>query len=169
VYLSLSPGYGTWWRGASTRVSQSECRGDQACFLRFSSSLQRNSSLEQREIIMLPSQSERLPRQCPLKVHEVPNTVSTGSKNIDEAHAPQEQCERPLTSQLKRTGDTLPPSNVKAILHDSFCVCLKARIIPSALSASDAIDGRQEGCDRAIPREKDCTLVQIQWLVRGSF
>jgi hypothetical protein len=95
--------------------------------------------------------------------------VSTGSKNIDEAHAPQEQCERPLTSQLKRTGDTLPPSNVKAILHDSFCVCLKARIIPSALSASDAIDGRQEGCDRAIPREKDCTLVQIQWLVRGSF
>jgi hypothetical protein len=93
---------------------------------------------------MLPSQSERLPRQCPLKVNEVPHTVSTGSRNIDEANARKEQCEIPLTYHLKRTGDTLPPSNVKAILHDSFWVCLKARVIPSLLSSSDSIDGRQE-------------------------
>jgi hypothetical protein len=93
---------------------------------------------------MLPSQSERLPSQCPLKVHEVPHTVSTGARNIDEANAPQEPCEIPLTYHRKRTGDTLPPSNVKVILHYSFCVCLKARIISSALSASDAIDGRKE-------------------------
>ena len=84
---------------------------------------------------MLPSQSERLPRLCPLKVHEGPPTVSIGARNIDEAHAPQELCAIPLTAHRKRTGDTLPPSNVKAILHDSLCVCLKARLIPSALSA----------------------------------
>jgi hypothetical protein len=70
--------------------------------------------------------------------------VPTGSRNIDEANAPKEQCEIPLTYHFKRTGDTLPPSNVKAILHDSFGVCLKARIISSALSSSDSIDGRKE-------------------------
>jgi hypothetical protein len=64
-------------------------------------------------------------------------------RNIDEANASKEQYEIHLTYPLKRTGDPLPPSNVKAILHDSFCVCLKARIILLALSSSDCIDGRK--------------------------
>jgi len=47
-------------------------------------------------------------------MNEVPNNVSTGSRNIDEAGAPQEKREIPLPCQFERTGDPSPPSNVKS-------------------------------------------------------
>jgi hypothetical protein len=60
-------------------------------------------------------------------MNEVPNSVSTGLRSIDEADTPKEKPEIPLIYQLERTGDTSPPGNmnIKAILHDSFCISSK--------------------------------------------
>src|SRR6266481_4245774 len=82
--------------------------------------------------------------EFPLKVKEVPHHVSTGSRNLDEAHASEEKREIPLSYRLERTRDPSPPRAVKAILHDSFWGFLKARTIPSAFSASDlSMGGRR--------------------------